>query len=265
MTRLYIVEGMPCSGKSTMSRFLADELTARGRNVAYTDEGSGEHPADYEFSAYVTTDVLASFSEALQTKILACSEGSDGGYIVPLACFGGEELDLLIQHKIYDFLPWETERPLMLKKWRSFAEKADRDTVYVFNCVLLQNPMCETMMRFGFSAEQSLDYISEIAQIIRPLEPAVIYLSSDDIADRVRETAQERGDWLNGVIDYHVSGGYGRSIDAQGFEGYITCLEERRRRELTILERLPLRSMVIRNPHRDWDAARRAVTDFIDN
>ncbi len=259
--RLYIVEGLPCSGKSTTSGFVAELLSERGR-VCCVDEGSGDHPADYEFSAFVARDSLAQFSEEEQAVITERSEMTEDGFIVPLSEFGGELFERLLQHKIYDFLPWETEMPLMLEKWRKFAENAEKDTAYVFNCVFLQNPMCETMMRFGFSEEESLDYISQIADIIRPLSPVVIYLKNDDIAECVKRASSEREGWLEGVTDYHINGAYGKSIGAEGFEGYISCLKERQERELRILAKLPVESVVIGNAHRDWERAYGELRNF---
>ncbi|MBQ7783679.1 MAG: hypothetical protein IJ368_06885, partial [Oscillospiraceae bacterium] len=55
------------------------------------------------------------------------------------------------------------------------------------------------------------------------------------------------------VIDYHVNGAYGKSINAQGFDGYIACLEERQKRELEILSQLDAEHIIIDNPQRDWD------------
>ena len=46
MTRLFIVEGLPCSGKSTTAKYMAERLSAMGRRVLCVDEGTGEHPAD---------------------------------------------------------------------------------------------------------------------------------------------------------------------------------------------------------------------------
>ena len=71
----------------------------------------------------------------------------------------------------------------------------------------------------------------------------------------MEKTAKEREGWLDAVIDYHVNGAYGKSIGAEDFDGYIRCLEERQRRELEILSRLPVTSCVIENPQRDWTAA----------
>lgn len=237
MSRLYIVEGLPCSGKSSMARFIADTLESSGSQVCHIDEGTGQHPADYEFHAYI------------------------GGQVVPLSQFPPEEQSAYLPFKIYDSgspagrLPWEMEAPLMLDKWRQFVREADANTTWVFNCVLLQNPMCETMMRFNMKESESAAHIRAIAEIIAPLEPTVVYLHNDDIGQRVLQTAAERPGWLDAVIDYHVTGGYGRSIGAAGFEGYIACLAERQRREERILRTLPLHSIVLPNPHRDWDAA----------
>ena len=61
------------------------------------DEGTGNHPADYEFHALAD------------------------GQIIPLSQVSPEELPALLPRKIYDGLPWETEAPLMLDKWRQFV------------------------------------------------------------------------------------------------------------------------------------------------
>lgn len=141
----------------------------------------------------------------------------------------------------YDFPDFETEREKILGKWRSFTEKADKDTVYVFNCILLQNPMCETMMRFGMEAAASQAYISEIAEIIRPLNPAIVYINPPGAREAVGRVLAGRGEgWLNAVIDYHTSQGYGKRNGLSGYEGYLECLEERRARELSILRSLGL-------------------------
>lgn len=252
--RLYIIEGLPCSGKSTTSAFIAEILKEK-YNVCYVDEGSGNHPADYEFHSFISENEMLNFSREEQAEIKKSAEKTDKGYIVSLSHFSEGLFDKLLQYKIYDFLPWETEKPVMLEKWRSFASAADKDTFYVFNCVMLQNPMCETMMRFGFPENMSCDYIRKIAEITAPLEPVVIYLKNDDIRECVERTSAEREGWLEAVIDYHVNGGYGKSIDAKGFDGYIHCLEERQRRELRILSVLDVKSLVVDNAHRDWDRA----------
>lgn len=147
----------------------------------------------------------------------------------------------------YDFPDFETERMRILEKWRSFTQKADPDTIYVFNCIFLQNPMCETMMRFGMDGAASLGYISEMLEITRPLHPVIIYIDLPDVRGTIERVIHQRGnDWLNAVIDYHVSQGYGKQNGLSGYEGYLKCLEERKIRELRILGALDMEYHIIR-------------------
>lgn len=141
----------------------------------------------------------------------------------------------------YDFPDFETERKKILEKWHSFVESSSKDTIYVFNCIFLQNPMCETMMRFGMEEADSKKYISEIAEIIKPLNPIVLYINQPNVKEIIDRVLDERGnDWLNAVIDYHTTQGYGKENHLSGYEGYIKCLEERRIRELNILQALDI-------------------------
>lgn len=251
MRRLIIVEGLPCSGKSTTAKFIADTF-----HMEYVDEGTGDHPADYEFHAFIKNNSLRGFSAEEQKRIRANAAETLDGYVVPLGRFQGELFQKLLPFKIYDGLPWETERPVMLEKWRGFAAGPGLRGRYVFNCVLLQNPMCETMMRFGMEPEASAQYIGEICQAIRPLDPFILYLKSDDIRVRIENSLSERGsEWLEGVIAYHCEGAFGKARRLKGFEGYIAALEERQRRELEILNRLPVPHRIQTNPDRDWSKA----------
>jgi len=264
VNRLYIVEGLPCTGKSTMSEYISKLISKNHSKVVFFDEGTCNHPADYEFHAYVEGCEESAFTDKEMALIKKYGEPKSDGFVVSLADFSGESFDKLLKYKIYDSLPWEKEKPLMLDKWREFVNNTDKDTIYVFNCVLLQNPMCETMMRFNMSEEESYAYINDIVKIIEPLNPCVVYLKNDDIAQSVMKASEEREGWLDAVMSYHTNGGYGISINAKGFEGYITCLKERQRRELSILNKLPVMSVVVDNPQRDYSKAYSNINELVE-
>ena len=109
MGKLIIVEGLPCSGKSSTAKYIAEKL-----GYSFVDEGTGSHPADYEFHAFLTENDLMTFAPDERGKILSLSERRSGGYIVRLGDFTGKLFEKLLQYKIYDSLPWETEKPVML-------------------------------------------------------------------------------------------------------------------------------------------------------
>lgn len=261
--KLFIVEGLPCSGKSSTSKFLADWLNGKGHNVVWVDEGTGSHPADYEFHSFLTDEDLNQFTLAEKTELLEAAWKEKGGYIIELKKLSGQLFDKALQFKIYDFLPWEIEHKIMLNGWKNFVANTDQDTIYVFNCCFLQNPMCETMMRFGFDYEVSKQYILSILDIIKECNPMIIYLSEDRIMDKITVHKDERGqEWLHSVIDYHVNGMYGKSQKLSGFEGYIHCLEERQRRELKILQEMNVEQLILTNASDDWDNAYRVIGDY---
>ena len=186
-----------------------------------------------------TADMIAEILQKQGEKVCCVDEGA---------------ADHPADYADYDFPDFETERKMILEKWRSFAETAHRDTVYVFNCVFLQNPMCETMMRFGMGETASQEYIVEIAEIIRPLSPVIFYIDTPAPKSAVDRVLDERGEgWLNAVIDYHVSQGYGKANGLSGYDGYIRCLEERQRRELRILQSIDIQSHIL-HPYMTADA-----------
>ena len=255
--KLYIVEGLPCSGKSTTARHIAERVGG-----LYFDEGCGNHPADFEFDAFIP-DGTEGFTPGEMAEIRQNGERQTGGVLLPLGKVSGMLFDKAIRFKIYDRLDWETERPVMLRRWKRFADCAG-DGTYVFNCVLMQNPMCETMMRFNMPAAQSLEYISEICRIIAPLEPAVVYLKSAGIAAQIRAAIPERGqEWLSAVVDYHCSGGYGSAQGLSGFDGYIAALQERQSRELDMLGKLPVRHIVFEPGKTGWESAYSSIDEFL--
>lgn len=263
--QLFCIEGLPASGKSTTAGFVEEILRGQGKKVIVVDEGTNRHPADYEFHCFLTGEELKCFS-AEERALMAMKGQMEGeGLIIPLEGLPEPLFQRLLPHKIYDGLPWDIEKEVMLNGWQHFAENREQDAVYVFNCCLLQNPMCETMMRFALPCGESEAYIGGILNRIRELQPVVIYLSQSRIGDRIRWVARERGEeWLRFVISYHTEGGYGRKHGLQGFDGYIACLTERQRRELSILKELPVKYLVVNDPADDWSRTKEIIRSYVE-
>ncbi len=95
MTKLYIVEGLPCSGKSTTSKYIADLLEKSGKKVCFFDEGSGNHPADYEFHAYITQEQVKKLGENMQIKIRQNGTETGEGYVIVLSEFTDDEDEMV--------------------------------------------------------------------------------------------------------------------------------------------------------------------------
>ncbi|OPJ58643.1 hypothetical protein [Clostridium chromiireducens] len=263
--KLFIIEGLPCTGKSNTSKFVADILLKKGHSVSCYDEGNLEHPADYEFHAFMTSNDLRIFNDIELQQVQNIGVMKNLGVVIPLSKVKGELFNKIIPFKIYDCLPWEIEKAIMLEHWEEFAKQANKEmNIYVFNCCFLQNPLCEMMMRFNFPYENIQKYITSIYEHIKTLNPVIIYLQNSKVKERVSEVAKERDDeWIKSVIDYHTSQGYGKSNSLEGFDGYISCIEERQKVELSILKQLPIEKVIIDMPFEDWERTHNIITDFI--
>ncbi|MCY1692417.1 hypothetical protein OVA29_19285 [Exiguobacterium sp. SL14] len=61
VTRLFLVEGLPGSGKTTTAETLTPLLQEQQINTRLHIEGDLNHPADYESVAYLTMDEWTDF------------------------------------------------------------------------------------------------------------------------------------------------------------------------------------------------------------
>ncbi|MDV4152273.1 hypothetical protein R0131_15710 [Clostridium sp. AL.422] len=228
-------------------------------------EGTSNHLADYNFHAYITNDDLERFSDAEKVILLSNSEHKNNGYVIALDNIKGELFNKIIEYKIYDMLPWDKEYPIMLNKWEEFNKIAkSNENIYVFDCCFLQNPLCETMMRFNMKFEDINNYIVNIYKLIEELNPVVIYLKNTNIKERIQEVSKEREEkWLNEVIKYHTLQGYGKSSGYEGFHGYVECLKARQEIELSILNNLDIDKIIIENPFDDWYETHKKIKSFI--
>lgn len=262
--RLFIVEGLPCVGKSSTSKYISEILKKKGCSTEWFDEGTGRHPADYEFHSYMTGHDINQLTEQEQKIIKNNAIPEIGGYIIPLASLKGEVFNKVLNYKIYDILTWENEKVIMLKGWENFVLNAKQRSIYVFNCCLLQNPMCETMIRFDYPYEVSKTYIENIIEKVKSMHPVVIYLACNQIYDRISSIAKERDKkWLEGVIKYHTSGEYGKKNKLKGFDGYIDCLIERQKRELKMLDELQVEHLILQNPYEDWNKTYLQISTYL--
>jgi hypothetical protein len=264
-TKLILVEGPPCAGKIEAARFIADMLSDAGRSVALFDENETEHPAEYAFHAHMTEEQIAALAPEERRQLYAESVRISTGYIIPLTKISVSLFPKVLPYKIYDKLDWESELPVILERWRSFSLKAGQgDQVYVFTGSLLRNLVGETMMRYDFPGSVIQAHLMEIYRLIETLDPAIVFLGSDDIAARINEvTSGRKAAWLSGAITQYAGQNYAKHRSLKGFDGYVECLRARQETELLILDEMPIRKLILADAGLDWDGAFDAIAAFI--
>lgn len=249
-SRLILLEGVPCTGKTSTARFVSSQVRGWHPDVRLYTEEALWHPADLVNYSFLTPEQYREFPE--DDRVLLPVEPTENpeGYLVYTADLYDELREKLETFKLYGCQPWEVERPLMLERWRQFVRKAmDEDAIYIFDGVFFERPICEMMMWFDLKRDEIESFMKELAEIMRPLEPFIIYLESDQIEARVRKVSAERDyEWLEDFIAYHTGQGYGE----QDMEGCIAALEARQGLELGLLQKLSIAHLIIQNPFEDW-------------
>ena len=274
LTRLVLIEGIPGSGKTTTARCAAEWFKQHGAEPALYLEGDWDHPADFESAACLDEAQYA----ALRAKFPAV-----GGFLDQQArCEGGERffryqemqqmygpslpdglMEALAQYEVYD-LPVEKHLRLLRERWQNFAERSRHEgRTYIFECCFLQNPFTTLLAHYNLPLPAVRRHILELAEMLQPLRPRLIYLAQSDPRATLERVRGERPpEWADYVTAYITGGAYGQAHRLNGFEGAVEFYTERQALELELISDIPMPAAILKDQE-PWEARRAAVARFL--
>jgi hypothetical protein len=275
-TKLILVEGLPGSGKSTTAGIINDILKEWNFETRLYLEGNIEHPADYEGGSYFSktefTELLEQYSEVKPILVKHVIERCNG-FVLPQYKLKQEISEAMVpesfwnhiwNHDIYE-LPLDKNIELICDKWDRFVEQnlAGNQT-YIFECCFIQNPVTIGMIKYGASQEVVMNYVKQLADIIKPLSPVLIYVNQQDLSLSFKKAVQERPkEWSTGFMDYYTNQGYGKIHNAQGIEGTIAVLEARKQLESLIFDTLDIKKYRIDNTAFEMDSYKNRIMEIM--
>ncbi|KEO79029.1 hypothetical protein MKN04_08425 [Paenibacillus polymyxa] len=275
-TKLVIVEGIPGSGKSTLSRYIHDMLNTHQIESELFLEGNLRHPADYESVACMPNEELdrlrSIYSEVFQyIDPFVSLNGNDSLIAYALAQQSAENkipsslYEEIQRYEIYDGVPVEKYCELMIQRWKSFVkDQREKENLVVLECCFLQNPGCALLARHDAGNDRFVQHVLQIAEQIQELNPILFYLKQPDVRETIERVKTMRSqEWLDFAIWYHTEQDYGKKKGLHGYEGYIQFLEHRRELELQIIEQLPFQSFVMDNSDYDWVNQQQTVSNIM--
>ncbi len=265
-THLVIIEGIPGSGKSTLAGSVADKLDKGHFPVQLFLEGEVNHPVDFESVAMFTAGEFdrlnhgfPGFESASKpyTTFWNDSVLLEYGRMMAEIEIRKDVLSEIYAHDIYESASLEEYRGLLLQRWKDFTQEAlHRKDVVVFECCFMQNPI--TMMIGKLDADSGIvdRFIRETAEIIRPLNPLLVYLDPGEPRVTLERVAELRPEsWRNFVTGYFTSQGWGKRKGLQGFDGVVRFYERMKEMQLSIADSLPFTFLRIDNSERrdNWE------------
>lgn len=265
-SKLILIEGLPGAGKTTVARIVQDILRPHNVPLNVFLEGNPEHPADFDGTAVCNAaereEILASWPE--QTELLTPNFRQQGdSWFINYGALHRELpaglMKRFSQLDVYE-LPFDVHADLMQHQWRNFATMAmGQSTTWLFECSFLQNPLTIGMISQNRSHEAITAHIHALQEIIRPLNPLLIYLSLDDIGSAFKKVAALRHHaWRDFFIEYYTNREYGKSLWLRGTAGTIAALRDRYQLERDILRGLDM-PVIMLQPSRDHSSTTDAL------
>ncbi|MDF2544379.1 MAG: hypothetical protein K0S47_4097 [Herbinix sp.] len=277
MGQLILVEGIPGSGKTTLTKKLAEYLATQG-TVRYYQEGDS-HPADLGWCACIPEqdyEKIITDYPLYEARLREHGYLEEGYRIIPYTTFPVEDEDfyrLMESYEVYDNrVDITTFIRLHRKKWMRFGEEAARSNDYViFECAYLQNHINELLLFHCMKEEAIREHLLDLITTVRNLNPVLIYLRQPNTKETIGRVSASRVDdhgvkvWMNRVIPYIEQSPYGKEHSLQGFDGMVAYFDSRKKVELAMLEVLPIQSYCIDNPDYEWDRVWGELKGIIDN
>lgn len=267
--RLILIEGIPGSGKTTISKKIKDYLEDKGLKVKLFTEGEA-HPADMAWTAYVPQieyERLLCDNLEYAEIIKVNTEFQEDYAFVAYTRLGimqnqNELMKYFAAHEVCDGrVGFEVFKELHFKRWKKFGECADDKIIYIFECAYLQNHVNELMGFHSNDIKSISNYMLKLIATVINLKPKLIYLNQPNVKETIERVSKVRispdksklKDWIDLVIDYVEKSPYGQENQLKGFEGVVKFFQARKEIEFEVMERLPIDKIVIDNPKYDWD------------
>lgn len=173
-------------------------------------------------------------------------------------------------HPIHAFHVWSRKGPesfieTTLQNWTAFVQA----NVHSARINILESTFFQSSVRLLLQSDlppiRIHQYALQVAGIIEPLHPALIYLPTTDVAAALQEICQHRKKtWEQYFIQVIDGSQYAKARNLRGFEAVVTFFEEYQRLTNHLYAQLTMRKMTCEDAKQHWPACRQHVCRFFD-
>jgi hypothetical protein len=151
-----------------------------------------------------------------------------------------------------------------LERWKTFTTAAmASDEIAIIESLFFQDAIFPFLMN-DLDRSQILDYIHGIAEICRPLNPALVYFFQPDYAVTMRRICNQRGSGIErAYIERNEQSTYGRRLGLQGFDGLVQFWIDLRSIMEELFEELDIPKLAIDNTEREWRSYYHQIGEFL--
>lgn len=249
MKNIIFIEGVSGVGKTTAAETLYKKIINQGYSASFHVEGEANNPLGLCWTAYLTNaefehilSAYPDYAEELHSNIIYQEE-----YVLlryqtgKIKLYSIELYNELQKHEFCynptNIVPISKFTEIFSNRWKQFliSEEIKQDYI-IFDASLISNMTSDLIRNYTASAEEIIQHINKLIQIILPLNPIIFYLSSNDVRERLIKARYSRGQIP--------------LINEQ-----IIFWEERKQMDLNVIPKLSIEPIIIDITDSKWDSA----------
>lgn len=278
MSNLILIEGIPGSGKTTASKFVQQIIMDQGIDAKSYQEGD-LHPADLSWQSLLPISEFHRLLELHPNYSDAMMKFSSIEGKVVITAYNRMGLNqksdlykILSQNDIYTKnVELSTFKEEHLRRWKRFSQESDDNSIYIFECALLQNHITELMLKYEASNAEIFSYMNDFFNVIESMSPIVVYLAPTSVEKAIKHVANERtmindprrtSNWIDRAVQEISESKYGIHNNISDVSGCIEYYNNRQMIELDLLKQLKIDSHIIKHNGDDWDNVRNAIRNI---
>jgi len=277
MSKAYFIEGIPGSGNTTYAQRLYDHLKSKGESVELYSEGD-LHPIDLAWCSIIKTDTFNALTEkysAYRDQILDHSKFIEDIVITAYTKVKVDDKDATFfddfsPYEIYRTKDFHHFRDTHLALWETFNDSHKEDTIYIFECIYLQNHINELKLKFSLSNNDMLDYFQQLMDKLSTIESTILYIKPLDIKATFDRIIKERKsnnenykDWIDQVIEYLEGTKLGKELGYIGYDGALKYFTDRQKLEYYLLRKLTTKKVIFEQKG-DYDIVFDMIINYIE-
>ena len=195
--KLILVEGLPGTGKTTLSEHMYKLFTAQGIQAELLLEGNVNIPSNFFNIAGIPNGDFADST----SKIPHTAETDNYIFVNLEDC--AEQISTQLQrydigNEFNPFISAQEYARCTLEWWNHWATIA-KESVLIMDSAFLQCPINEMIFRKASDSEV-IAYICAIADIIKPLNPVCVYLRRESAEIAIEFAKTVKGEhWAKGI------------------------------------------------------------------